>query len=147
LDKEDDMLARSIPVSLFCIVFFLGSATAFANAKAEQAAISVAGSWLNLVDKGLYDDSWRQAASLVQASVNEEQWSASVQAIRQSLGKVISRTLYKKHYTRTMPGAPDGQYVVIEFHTVFKNKKDAVETVTPMLDNDGRWKVSGYYIR
>jgi ribosomal protein S17E len=120
---------------------------AFADAKAEQAAISVAGSWLNKVDQGLYSDSWRQAASLVRASVSEEQWTASVGAIRQSLGKVVSRILYKKHYTQTMPGAPDGQYVIIEFHTVFENKKDAVETVTPMLDSDGRWKVSGYYIR
>jgi hypothetical protein len=141
------MLLRPIPVSIFCIVFFMGATTAFADSKAEQAAISVAGSWLNLVDKGLYNDSWRQAASLVQASVNEAQWAASVQAIRQSLGKIKSRTLYKKQYTRTMPGAPDGQYVIIEFHTVFENKKDAVETVTPMLDNDGQWKVSGYYIR
>ena len=29
----------------------------------------------------------------------------------------------------------------------FGNKKAAVETITPMLDKDGKWRVSGYYIK
>ncbi len=142
------MLPRSILFSVFSLMFYMGTIpVAFADAEAEQAAISVAGAWLNLVDQGRYSDSWQQAASLFQAAVNKEQWATSLQAIRQSLGKVISRKLDKKRYTHTLPGAPDGQYVVIEFFTVFEKKKNAVETVTPMLDSDGQWKISGYYIR
>jgi hypothetical protein len=45
------------------------------------------------------------------------------------------------------PGAPDGKYVVIRYETSFRNKKAATETVTPMLDADGRWRVSGYFIK
>lgn len=142
------MLRRSILVSVLSLVFFLGSnIPALADAKAEQAAIAVAGAWLNLVDRGRYSDSWQQAASTFQAAVNKEQWATSLKAIRQSLGKVISRKLNKKQYTHTLPEAPDGQYVVLEFYTVFEKKKNAVETVTPMLDSNGQWKVSGYYIR
>jgi len=29
----------------------------------------------------------------------------------------------------------------------FENKKSAVETITPMLDKDKKWRVSGYYIK
>ena len=29
----------------------------------------------------------------------------------------------------------------------FENKASAVETVTPMLDTDGIWRISGYYIK
>ena len=142
------MLHRSILVSVFSLVFCLGAIIpALADTNAEQAAISVAGTWLNLVDQGRYSDSWQQTASTLQAAVNKEQWASSLQAIRQSLGKVISRKLNKKQYTNTLPGAPDGKYVVLEFFTVFEKKKNAVETVTPMLDSDGQWKVSGYYIR
>jgi hypothetical protein len=36
---------------------------------------------------------------------------------------------------------------VIQFETSFANKQRAVETVTPMLDTDGAWRVSGYYVR
>jgi hypothetical protein len=37
--------------------------------------------------------------------------------------------------------------VIVQFDTSFANKKEAVETITPMLDPDGQWKVSGYYIK
>jgi len=37
--------------------------------------------------------------------------------------------------------------VVIQYDTQFENKKSAMETVTPHLEKDGSWKVSGYYIR
>jgi len=45
------------------------------------------------------------------------------------------------------PLPPDGEYVVIQFKTSFENKKAAIETITPMLDKDGKWKVSGYFIK
>ena len=41
----------------------------------------------------------------------------------------------------------DGQYVIIQFKASFENKKSAVETITPMLDQDGTWRVSGYYMK
>jgi hypothetical protein len=37
--------------------------------------------------------------------------------------------------------------VVVQFTSSFTNKNGAVETVTPMLDQDGKWKVSGYFIK
>ncbi len=33
------------------------------------------------------------------------------------------------------------------FTISFENKTDAIETVTPILDKDGIWRVSGYYIK
>ncbi|MEW6571079.1 MAG: DUF4019 domain-containing protein [Nitrospirota bacterium] len=52
-----------------------------------------------------------------------------------------------KQYTTSLPGAPDGEYVVLRYKTVFENKKSSIEIVTPMLDKDGKWRVSGYYIK
>jgi hypothetical protein len=37
--------------------------------------------------------------------------------------------------------------VVIQYDTVFKNKAAAVETIAPMLEKDGAWRVSGYFIK
>jgi hypothetical protein len=45
------------------------------------------------------------------------------------------------------PGVPDGEYVVIQYEVSYENKKAAVETVTPMLDKDGKWRVAGYFMR
>ena len=60
---------------------------------------------------------------------------------------MVSRKIKSQQYATSLPGAPDGEYVVIQYATTFENKADAVETVTPMLDKDGQWKVSGYYIK
>jgi hypothetical protein len=35
----------------------------------------------------------------------------------------------------------------VQFDTSFERKSAAVETVTPMIDPDGRWRVSGYFIK
>lgn len=70
-----------------------------------------------------------------------------MRAYRVPLGKVQSRKLKSATYTKTLPGAPDGQYVVLQYESSFEHKQSAVETVTPMLDNDGKWRVSGYFIK
>ncbi len=118
-----------------------------ANEVAEKAAIMAAGAWLALVDEGNYAESWNQAAALFKNAVTKEQWLNSMQAFRVPLGKIVARKLKSKQYTKTLPGAPDGEYVVIQYETTFENKKSSVETVTPMLDKDGKWRVSGYYIK
>jgi hypothetical protein len=60
---------------------------------------------------------------------------------------MLTRKLKSAAYTKTLPGAPDGEYVVIRYESSFEHKQSAVETVTPMLDKDGVWRVSGYYIK
>ncbi|MGA2093772.1 MAG: DUF4019 domain-containing protein [Sedimentisphaerales bacterium] len=111
------------------------------------SAIEAAKAWLQLVDEGKYDESWSQAAGFLKKFVSEEQLKTSLEAARKPLGKVLSRKVQNSTYTTTLPGAPDGQYVVIQFETSFENKQNAVETITPMLEPDGQWRVSGYYIR
>ncbi len=118
-----------------------------ADRSAEEAAVAASQKWLALVDEGNYSGSWEEAAEYFRLAVTMEQWQRSLAAFRGPLGKVVSRVLKAKKYTRTLPGAPDGEYVVIQYETSFENKKSAIETVTPMLDKDGKWRVSGYYIR
>lgn len=51
-------------------------------------------------------------------------------------------------YATKLPGAPDGEYVVIQYKASFANKESAVETITPMKEADGTtWHVSGYFIK
>jgi hypothetical protein len=35
----------------------------------------------------------------------------------------------------------------MQFETLFANKTSAIETVTFMLEKDGRWKSAGYFIK
>jgi hypothetical protein len=100
-----------------------------------------------LVDEGLYLESWREGATYFRKAVSQEQWTQSMVAFRKPLGKTLSRKITSAKHTTTLPGAPDGEYVVIQYQTSFENKLSAIETVTPMLDKNGDWRVSGYYIK
>lgn len=118
-----------------------------AGDKNEDAAVKAAYSWLTLIDNGDYTESWRNAAEYFRIAVPVRQWERSLSATREPLGRVLMREVKSREYRTSLPGAPDGKYVVIEFVTSFSNKKNAIETVTPMMEKNGVWRVSGYYIR
>ncbi len=134
-------------ISFVFILFTVLCYGVHAEQSAEEAAVASAQKWLSLVDKGKYAESWDEAAGYLKSVVTKQTWVESLQAYRKPLGKLISRKPISKQYATTLPGAPDGEYVVIQFETSFQNKQSAIETVTPMLDKDGTWRVSGYYIR
>ena len=104
-------------------------------------------SWLAIVDAERYDESWEQACAFFKGVVPKDQWVTQVAGVRGPLGSVLSREVASAEYTAKLPGAPDGEYVVIQYRTKFENKASAIETVTPMRDPDGVYRVSGYYIR
>ena len=117
------------------------------NDASEKEAEKSAMNWLALVDSGKYGESWDDAASLFKQAITKEGWITTIKGARSPLGEVKSRKLESASYATTLPGAPDGEYVVIQYKTSFANKADAVETITPMKEADGSWKVSGYYIK
>ena len=117
------------------------------SSEAENAALKSAKAWLVLVDSEKYEESWEEAAEYFKGAVPKEQWQQSMQSVRKPIGKNNSRKLQSKLYLTSLPGAPDGEYVVIKFDSSFENKRNALETVTPMLDKDGKWRISGYFMK
>ncbi len=136
----------SLIAAITLSVAVLGCSTP-SNPTAEQAALDAATAWLGLVDEGRYQESWDEASELFKKIVTKEQWESSMKGIREPLGKIASRDLKSSQFVRELPGTPDGEYVMIQYQTSLEFKKSAAETVTPMLDRDGTWRVSGYYIK
>jgi hypothetical protein len=135
-------------ILVFAVFFaLLFSPAVKAGEKAEDLAVKAAAKWLSMADEGKYFESWDESARLFRAAVTKEKWKESLTAVRKPLGKLILRSITSKQFATSLPGAPDGEYVVIQYATSFENKKSAVETVTPMLDKDGKWRISGYYIK
>jgi hypothetical protein len=140
-------LKLTIVFGFISLFFILLSHTLQAGQQAEETAIASAQKWLTLIDEGKYSESWNEAAGFFKMAVSKKDWLKSMEAFRKPLGALISRKLKSKKYTTSLPGAPDGKYVVIQYETSFEHKKSAIETVTPMLDKDSKWRVSGYYIK
>ena len=127
-------------------------ALSFASAFAAQdpaatQAQEAARAWLALTDRGDYAKSWDEAAALFRNAITRPAWQAALTSVRTPLGALKARRLRSATPTHSLPGAPDGNYVVIQFDTSFEHKASAIETVTPMQEADGTWRVSGYYIR
>jgi len=133
---------------LIVLGLILGHSTAMADGSDKvRTAVASAEKWAALLDEGRYIESWKESSEYFKQAVTQDQWEQAVQAVRKPLGKLASRKLKSASYTTSLPGAPDGEYVVVEFSTTFENKASGIETVTPKMDKDGIWRVSGYYIK
>ena len=128
------------------LLLVLASMNGYALEQKKRDADQAAGKWLALVDGQQYHESWNSAAALFKQQVSADHWLQAIGAARKPLGSMISRKLVSATYATSLPGAPDGEYVVLQYQTSFQFKESAIETVTPMLD-DNRWRVSGYYVR
>jgi Protein of unknown function (DUF4019) len=139
-----------LAIALALGVLSPGAAQVPAPAQAQDGPVALAQAaaeqWLALVDAGKYGESWDEAAQAFKDAVTRKDWEQSVKGARGPLGKVLSRKLAKSDYLKNPPNAPPGEYVGMQFNSSFANLKSASETVVPMLDKDGKWRVSGYYV-
>jgi Protein of unknown function (DUF4019) len=134
-------------LSLIFLFLIFSIQMVHADSAAEDSALKASKAWLDLIDSGKYDASWEEAAMYFKNTVKKEEWISTIKTVRDPFGKLLNRMLKSKQSVTSMPGAPDGDYVIMQYDSSFENKKSAVETVVPMLDKDGKWRVSGYYIR
>jgi hypothetical protein len=135
-----------IAIVVVALAFWVSPALAGDN-EAVSKAQDAAKAWLALTDSGQFPQSWDSAAALFQAAVTKPDWEKALKAARSPLGALRSRKVRSTTFARTLPGAPDGEYVIIQYDSQFENKASAIETVTPMREKDGSWKVSGYFIK
>ena len=67
-------------------------------------------------------------------------------AITLELGKVTARAFKSGKQMNALPGAPKGDYAMVQFATDFAHRAGATETVVLAKQADG-WKVIGYFIQ
>ena len=121
----------------------VGSCSPDKTAPAKGAAEA----WLKIVDSGNYAQSWDAAANLMKTTIAKDQWQQILNTNRAPLGALISRKLTSAEYKQELPGAPAGQYVVLQYESNFEHKSAVIETAAPTLDQDGNWRVSLYYLK
>lgn len=143
---------KLLSIALICLFTLVGS-LGFAqkdNRQAlleKEAGIDTATRWLKLTDAKDYNASWQSAAQMFKSAVTADQWATTITSARDPLGKVVSRDLFHDQLTATLPGMPDGRYLVLRYVTRFANKAHAVESITLMKESDGTWRVAGYFIK
>ncbi|MDQ2780466.1 MAG: DUF4019 domain-containing protein [Pseudomonadota bacterium] len=117
------------------------------HAQSDDGARQAAAAWLQQLDAGQFADTWRNAATLFKNAVPQATWEQAVASARGPLGALQSRTESSAKATTSLPGVPDGKYLVLTYDVRFANKARAVETVATVLQPDGNWKVAGYFVK
>ena len=135
---------RVISMIVVCLML-ISCGTSYSEA--EEAGAQSAEQWLLVVDSGAFEASWVESAAFFQSKVPQTEWVKMVGKARQPFGAKLDRSLESAEFTSTLPGAPDGEYVVATFRTSFEQKARAIETVTVALSDEGKWKVVGYFIK
>jgi hypothetical protein len=113
----------------------------------ERQALNAAERWLVPVDAGNSANAYAMTAADFKATVTREQWRDGMRDLRKPYGRVVLRKAEKLAYTTPDPKGAPGEKIVILFGTKFVASKTAEEEVTLVRENDGLWRVTGYYIR
>ena len=144
--KRFTSVAAILALVLFCALATNAQAGKATDDNVEQAKVAAL-AWLPLIDSGAYSKSWDESSELFRESIGKAKWETSMRVFRLPFGDVVSREFKEAEYKTSLDGAPDGEYVVIQFTTSFERKVTALELVTPKKDSDGVWRVTGYYVK
>ncbi len=113
----------------------------------EAAATKAALAWLDLLDAGMYGQTWEAAAEAFQSAVTKANWEQSVVSARDPYEPFGARVLFLARYTEELPNAQPGEYFILQYRTAVSEDRTVVETLVPMRDPDGVWRVAGYFVR
>lgn len=117
------------------------------NADEGQAAQEAADAWLALIDSLDYAASWQQAAPMFQQQTSEAQWVQTLRSTLGPLGPFISRAPQEREYRTVLPGAPEGEYVIVTYGSHYTQLAQAVETVVMAKTDADTWQAAGYLVR
>ncbi len=140
------VMKRALAVIALTSLAFAATVTS-ADSDPTAEAVAASREWLSVVDSGQYGSSWDDAAALFKQHISKAQWERAVGDVRKQTGAPKTRELESAKPAHQLPGVPDGDYVVIVFHSSFAAAPVATETITPMRDADGHWRVAGYYVK
>jgi Protein of unknown function (DUF4019) len=113
----------------------------------DRETIEASTKWLALLDAGKTGAAWDSGSPYLKSVVTRTKWIDGITDARKPFGKFVKRTPTKFARSHSMPGAPEGDYSIIEFDTEFENGKRAQEQIIWMLGEREVWSVSGYFIR
>ena len=113
----------------------------------DQDAIEAGKKWLQLLDAGKAGAAWDVSSNQLQSEVKRDKFIAEMRRVRKPLGKLSSRTAVKFARAHDLPGAPSGDYAVIEYDAQYANGKHLSEQLIWAIAEGDSWRVAGYFYR
>lgn len=112
----------------------------------EAAAEAAAEQWIALVDIAEYAESWAEASPAFQTGISADDWEQAADQVRSQLGKLQDRTLMDSQYRTSLPNAPEGEYVILQYQSSFERLPQAMEMVVMTMTEREQWRAAGYQV-
>jgi Protein of unknown function (DUF4019) len=113
----------------------------------DRDSIDAGIKWLALIDAGKAGDAWDLSSKQLKSAVTRAKFVDGMRDARKSLGKLEGRTAERFARSHQMPGAPDGDYVIIEYTARFPQGRKLQEQLVWTIEDGDIWRVAGYYYR
>ncbi|MCF8043967.1 MAG: DUF4019 domain-containing protein [Desulfarculaceae bacterium] len=139
--------SRACVLMLLALLGLCLAGSSWAGDSQDLLAQSQAKHWLGLLDKGNYDDAYRQAAPVLQQAVTPAKWRQMMIQLAAKTGPSKGRKLLHGRATQDLPGAPKNKYYIAVFEPNFARQPKLLEQVALILGSNGQWRVAGYYLK
>ena len=150
-------LVLAVTISLFVVFYYAQTVNANNGSnnvietgkpiKVSSEVLKDAKEWLALIDSGEYKQSWHQSGSIFRRGISQAKWVEALQLVRKPLGAIKKRELAIAQAPTSLPGLPEGKYLILSFSTQFATSSSmSVETLS-MVEVDGEYKAIGYFIK
>lgn len=112
----------------------------------EAAAEAAAEQWIALVDVADYAESWQEASPAFQTGISADDWEQAADQVRSQVGELQDRTLMDSQYRTSLPNAPEGEYVILQYQSSFERLPQAMEMVVMTMTENEEWRAAGYQV-
>lgn len=115
--------------------------------KQNQELAQYADSIATMIDKGQAAQAWDQASDVAKQATPRDQFVKAIEADRAKAGSATSRKVaaITRAASNGKDKLPPGMYINVNFATQFsKETKPLRELVSFHLDQDKKWRLSGY---
>jgi uncharacterized cupin superfamily protein len=138
------MRSSSKPVSML-LALLLAACDSPATTLLEEAARNTAEQWLAKGDGGDHAGAWEMTTPDFRVQIRKEDWEARQETFYRQLGKPARRELIAAKYSASVPGVPEGEYVLIQYRRPIREGGPALETLTMRRAGD-EWQTAGYWV-
>lgn len=134
-------------LSFLVLILLSGLNAAEIQAKQHQQAVSAAQEWLDLVENGKLHEGWEKLSPQYRNNVTQQKWEAVFNTVHVKNARPINRTILHVSQWKDHSTGSDEKYLMIRIKTTYDDQSERVQMVAPKLDDDGEWRVAGFYFR
>ena len=136
-------MRKGILLIIVLLIFVFITQTDSQETRTHDDAVRSVEMWLSLIDENKYPETWGSLSDIFKKTSTKEQWLDDLEGFRKPLGKLLGRKLL---YVTESSDKELGEYLIIQYQSLFENKVSKGEAVSVVRDSEGAWKVLGYTI-